>query len=86
MDKNKAGKRLHQCDSVQMNPEAVAAAAGRHQQEVCSTGRMRLERRYDCMCWLNLFLHWIYLYLKTTCLKIEIHEIHKIYEIHMPKY
>jgi len=23
---------------------------------------------------------------KAVCLKIEIHEIHKIYEIHMPKY
>jgi len=24
---------------------------GRHQQEVRSTGKLHLERRYDCVCW-----------------------------------
>ena len=34
-----------------VEPWSCPAADGRHQQEVHSTGRLNMERRYDCMCW-----------------------------------
>ena len=37
--------------SVMVYRWALKLSGGRHQQEVRSTGRPHLERRYDCMCW-----------------------------------